>query len=228
MRLSLLSAALAAVLAVACKSGGAPRQVAVAPPGTARVIRSTPASIAAARADSARYPYTDADIQFMTAMVGHHAQALLIAGWAASHGASPAVQRLADRIINGQSDEIATIQQWLSDRNQPVPVPNPSGMGTSVNGVEHHMHMPGMLSHAQLKTLDEARGPAFDRLFLTMMIQHHRGAVAMVEKLFGSQGAAQDQTVFKFASDVNVDQSTEIARMETMLDALPPIQRNQQ
>jgi uncharacterized protein (DUF305 family) len=82
--------------------------------------------------------------------------------------------------------------------------------------------MPGMLTPAQMQQLDAARGPAFDRLFLASMIQHHRGAVSMVQQLFESYGAAQDETVFKFASDVNVDQTTEIARMQRMLDALPP------
>ena len=80
--------------------------------------------------------------------------------------------------------------------------------------------MPGMLTEVQLKELDAARGPEFDRLFLTYMIQHHRGAVTMVKELFGSPGAAQDETVFKFANDVSVDQSTEIARMEKMLASL--------
>jgi uncharacterized protein (DUF305 family) len=88
------------------------------------------------------------------------------------------------------------------------------------DGVEHDMQMPGMLTPAQMKQLDAARGREFDRLFLTFMIQHHRGAVEMVKELFGTHGAAQDETVFKFASDVNVDQTTEIARMERMLFAL--------
>jgi uncharacterized protein (DUF305 family) len=65
--------------------------------------------------------------------------------------------------------------------------------------------------------LQAARGAEFDRLFLTLMIQHHRGAVAMVEELFSNVGAGQDERVFKFASDVNVDQATEIARMQRML-----------
>ena len=113
-------------------------------------------------------------------------------------------------------------KQWLRDRRQPVPDANTMGMKMTMGGVEHVMLMPGMLTDAQLKELDAARGQQFDRLFLTDMIQHHRGAVSMVKELFSTEGAGQDATVFKFASDVNVDQTTEIARMERMLAALPP------
>jgi uncharacterized protein (DUF305 family) len=165
----------------------------------------------------------------MSAMIGHHAQALVMAGWAPTHGASPAVLRLAERIINGQEDEIATMQRWLRDRGQVVPEPAlslPNGVDSSGktmtmhgSGHDHHL-MPGMLTPAQMNQLDQARGPEFDRLFLSSMIQHHRGAVVMVKDLFSSRGAAQDETVFKFANDVSVDQSTEIARMERMLEAM--------
>src|SRR6476620_3812332 len=178
------------------------------------------AAIAKAVADSARYPYTAADVHFMSAMIGHHAQAIVMSGWAASHGADPAVQRLADRIINAQQDEIRTMQSWLRDRRQPVPDAKPGPMKMVMDGMEHEMLMPGMLTDDQMKQLDAARGKEFDRLFLRFMIQHHRGAVSMVKDLFASYGAAQDETVFKFASDVQVDQSTEIARMEKMLAAL--------
>lgn len=180
---------------------------------------SDPIYVAKARADSLRLPYTVADIQFMTRMIGHHAQAAHIARWAPTHGATGSVRTLAARIINAQQDEIATMQQWLRDRLQPVPDP---GSDHSMHG-GHSQLMPGMLTTAQLAQLDAARGAGFDRLFLALMIQHHRGAVAMVKDLFSSYGAAQDETVFKFASDVNVDQSTEIERMEKMLAALPPI-----
>jgi uncharacterized protein (DUF305 family) len=175
------------------------------------------AAMARAKADSVRYPYTQADIDFMSHMIGHHAQAIVMSKWAPTHGASPAVLRLAERIINAQQDEIATMQQWLGDRRQPVPEAKPMGMKMVMNGVEHVMLMPGMLDDGQMKQLDEARGEKFDRLFLTFMIQHHRGAVSMVQDLFGSYGAGQDEIVFKFANDVSVDQTTEIARMERML-----------
>ena len=179
-----------------------------------------PAYVAKARADSIRHPYTQADVDFMSHMISHHAQALVMARMAPGHGASPAIQRLASRIINAQNDEIATMQTWLRDRLKPVPEADPRGMKMSMNGMEHVMLMPGMLTESQMKELDAARGAEFDRLFLTYMIQHHKGAVSMVKDLFGSYGAGQDETVFKFASDVNVDQSTEIQRMEKMLAAI--------
>lgn len=179
------------------------------------------AAIARARADSTRLPYTAADVHFMSGMIGHHAQAIIMARWSPSRGASPAVRRLSERIVNAQQDEIVLMQQWLADRLQPVPEAIP-GMKMRMNGVEQMHMMPGMLNDAQMKQLDKARGENFDRLFLTFMIQHHRGAVSMVRDLFATPGAGQDEMVFKFASDVNVDQTTEIARMEKMLEALKP------
>lgn len=158
------------------------------------------------------HPWTEADVRFMTQMIGHHAQAVEMARLAPTHGASPQVRTLAARIIGSQEDEIATMRQWLRDRGQPDPGEH-----------AHHDHgamMPGMLTPEQMAQLDRARGEEFDRLFLALMIQHHRGAVQMVSQLFGSYGAGQDETVFKFASDVNVDQETEIARMQRMLEAL--------
>ena len=178
------------------------------------------AAIAKARADSIRYPYTAADVHFMQGMIGHHAQAIAMASWAPSHGASSSVQILAERIINAQQDEIATMQQWLRDRQQPVPEASPRPMKMMMNGVEQEMLMPGMLTDAQMTQLDAARGPDFDRLFLEVMIEHHTGGGSMVKDLVNSYGAAQDELTFKLASDINVDQTTEIARMQRMLAAL--------
>ena len=148
----------------------------------ARAPGGGPAAVAQARADSARHPYTEADIRFMSGMISHHAQAIVMARWAPTHEASPAIRRLADRIINAQQDEINSMQRWLADRQLPVPEARPTGMKMMMNGVEHDMLMPGMLTEAQMKQLDQVRGPEFDRLFLTFMIQHHRGAVSMVKE----------------------------------------------
>jgi uncharacterized protein (DUF305 family) len=207
------AALLSLIGAVGCGSASRGGAQASAQP----IPRPSPATIALAKADSVRHPYTDADVQFMSGMIGHHAQAIVMANWAPTHGAGPSVQRLAERIINAQQDEIATMQRWLGDRLKPIPEATPAGMKMMMNGVEHVMLMPGMLTEAQMKQLDQAKGSEFDRLFLRFMIQHHRGAVSMVKDLFDSWGAGQDETVFKFASDVNVDQSTEIDRMEKML-----------
>jgi uncharacterized protein (DUF305 family) len=157
-------------------------------------------------------------------MIAHHAQALVMAGWAESHGASPSIRTLSGRIINGQQDEIATMQRWLRDRGQQVPDPKEMQMSmhhTAGPGHQPEMLMPGMLTEAQMKELDQARGTDFDRLFLTYMIQHHKGAVTMVNQLFGTEGAAREETTFKLANDVSVDQTTEIARMQRMLAAIP-------
>jgi uncharacterized protein (DUF305 family) len=174
-----------------------------------------------ARLERARQRYTEADVHFMTGMIGHHAQALVMAQLAPTNGASPAIQTLAARILNAQQDEIITMQQWLRERGQPVPEVHLGGTEHMVHGADHAPQMPGMLTPEQLRILEQARGLEFDRLFLTYMIQHHRGAVIMVRELVGTDGAGQDEAVFKFASDVQVDQTTEIARMELMLSALP-------
>ena len=208
--------ALASACATATRSSPSSAAVPVTPTPTLSP-EAEAAAIAQARADSIRHPYTAADVDFMSHMIHHHAQAIVMARWAPTHGASPAVQRLADRIINAQQDEIATMQSWLRDRRQPVPEATPGGVMMNMGGMEHEMLMPGMLTDAQMKQLDAARGSEFDKLFLTYMIQHHKGAVSMVKDLFDTYGAGQDEVVFKFASDVNVDQTTEIARMEKML-----------
>ena len=205
-----------------------------------------------ARTDSARMRFTEADVEFVTGMIGHHAQALIMSDLAPTNGASPQVQTLAARIINAQKDEIALMQQWLRDRGQPVPdvkidgldlkiemtgpvKPDPrpeadphgdhdmeAGHDMAMDHAAHadHSMMPGMLTQAQLEELDAAYGPEFDRLFLRGMIYHHGGAVTMVHELFGADGAGQDEAVFKLASDVQVDQITEIERMKQVLEAL--------
>lgn len=207
--------ALCGAAAIGC--AGQPITTTPAPISSAEVAASLERGIAKAQADSARYPYTEADIRFMSGMISHHAQAISMARLAPTNGARPAVVTLAGRVINAQQDEIALMQNWLRERRQPVPEPNPAGMRMVMNGVEHDMLMPGMLTPDQMRQLTAARGPEFDQLFLRLMIQHHNGATAMVKELFDTYGAGQDQLVFKFAADVNIDQTTEIARMEKLL-----------
>src|SRR5438067_1724299 len=178
--------------------------------GTRAQLHTTPPGLG-------RLPYSDADVEFMSGMIPHHAQAVIMAGWAPSHGARKDVAILCERIVVAQRDEIATMQTWLRDRGLPVPDATSTRHKMTMNGMTHEMLMPGMLTDGEMAELDRARGAEFDRLFLLGMIKHHQGAIDMVDVLFKSYGAAQDETIFKFASDVYADQSTEISRMNEML-----------
>ena len=173
-----------------------------------------------ARPDLVRQPYSDADIEFMSGMIPHHAQAVLIAGWAKSHGARPDIAVLCERQVIAQRDEITFMRNWLRDRGQPVPAPDATHHRMKMNGVEHDMLMPGMLSPDELAQLDKVRGPEWDRLFLVSMIKHHQGALKMVDDLFGSYGAMQDDDVYTLASDIHADQTIEIERMQKLLEGL--------
>lgn len=172
------------------------------------------------RPDLVRYPYSQADVDFMTGMIPHHAQAVLIAGWAESHGARRDLVILCQRQVVAQSDEIEFMRNWLRDRGQVVPARDATHHRMKMNGVEHDMLMPGMLSPAELAELDKARGTEWDRLFLRAMIKHHEGAIKMVDDLFASYGALQDEDVYTLASDIYADQSTEIDRMKKLLDEI--------
>lgn len=179
-----------------------------------------------ARQDSARMNFTEADVKFMTGMIAHHAQALIMSRLAPENNASSQIQILASRIINAQKDEIKSMQQWLRDRDQPVPEVHINGLNLMIHGLgEDHMkmdhtNMVGMLSPAQLQQLSEATGKEFDRLFLKFMIDHHKGAVIMVDELVTTDGALQDVAAFKIASDIQADQRTEIDRMQLMLEQI--------
>ena len=173
--------------------------------------------------------YTAAEVDFMTGMIGHHAQALIMSELAPVNGASSSIKILSARIINAQMDEIATMQRWLRNRGEPVPEVHIDGLDLMIHipGQEHtmgqghaHAMMPGMLTRAQLEDLAAAEGQDFDRLYLTNMIQHHEGAIVMVEEMFSTDGAGNDEQAFRLATDINVDQKTEIARMKRMLEAL--------
>ena len=210
----------AAVLTVIAAAACATARHSSSPQTPPAAASPTPTPAAQARADSGRPPYTAADVAFISGMIGHHAQAVLMAGWAPSHGAGAAVRGLCERIVVAQRDEIALMQRWLRERHQTVPEGDPRGQ--MMPGMDQPMLMPGMLTPEQLAQLDSARGPGFDRLFLTDMIQHHQGAITMVNALLASEGAAQDGLVFTFANGVFADQTTEIDRMNRMLAAMSP------
>lgn len=170
-----------------------------------------------ARRDSALLHFSQDDVNFMTGMIVHHAQALVMSSFAEANGASPTIQVLAARIINAQNDEIHIMQEWLRKRNQTVPHIMIQGNSRMMHGTEHH-HMPGMLSDVQLHELETATGQDFDALFLEYMIMHHEGAVHMVQELFNTDGALTGDATYRLAADIHVDQRTEISRMQQMLE----------
>jgi len=160
--------------------------------------------------------YTVADVEFMQMMMGHHAQALTMSDMVSSRGAGPEVLGMAQRIDISQRDEIGLMVHWLQERGQSVPDREQM----------EAMRMPGMVAPEDLARLAETRGSEFDHLFLTLMIQHHLGAIEMVDALFASPGAAQDPDIFRFITDVAADQLDEIAVMERILHRLAPSPRS--
>ena len=151
--------------------------------------------------------YTEADVRFMQGMIAHHAQAIHMSKMAASRGANAHLLKFTQKIDQSQTAEIRLMQGWLRSNDQVAP-------DTSS---WRQMQMAGMLTAAQLDSLDASRGTAFDRLFLVYMIQHHQGALTMVADLLASPRAAQDVDVNVFANDVVTVQTAEIGTMRQMI-----------
>ena len=154
--------------------------------------------------------FTEADVHFMQGRIAHHAQAIYMSKMAKEHGANPRVLKFANKIDQSQIAEIRLMQDWLHRNGQTAP--DTSSWRT--------MQMPGMLTAQQLKALDAAKGTDFDREFLSLMIQHHEGALKMVSDLFATPLAGQDVDVSVFANDVQTVQTAEIGTMHAMLDEM--------
>lgn len=179
------------------------------------------------------HDYTAADVRFMQDMIYHHAQAVVMSDWAATHSARPDVATLAKRIALSQRDEIALMQRWLSERQLPAPDPlrmNSTDTGSvqdtsplHMPGMDmgpHPMMMAGMLTPEGMRQLDAAYGPTFDRLYLHGMITHHQGALAMVADLLATPGGGEQPEISGLTADIDAGQRVEIARMDTMLNTL--------
>jgi len=157
--------------------------------------------------------YTDGDIRFMQGMISHHAQALEMTSLLEARTDNAVLRQLSERIDISQRDEIMMMQGWLRDRDQTVPEVDTYHQAGFVR-------MPGMLTDEEMEELEVVSGVAFDRLFLRLMIKHHRGAITMVDNLLDQAGAAQDAQLYAFTSDVSSDQDMEINRMDSMLAEL--------
>jgi uncharacterized protein (DUF305 family) len=166
---------------------------------------------------------SQADISFMQGMMMHHSQAVEMTDLMGARTRNKALLALGQRISISQTDEIKYMKQWLEDRGQSTSMPGHNMQHMA--GMDHSkmkmdampMMMPGMLTPEQMQALAKAKGPAFDRLFLTGMIQHHTGALIMVEDLFDTAGAGQDNVLFDFATDIDNTQRAEINIMQGML-----------
>ena len=202
-------AALVAIVFAAPAGCAAPPIVQPGPPGEPVAILSAAEAIAIAETR-----YSPADVRFMRDMIPHHHQALEMAALVGARTNDPELLDIAGRIEAAQGDEIRFMQDWLAERGEPVPDP----------ASPHRMHMShemaGMASPEQMAALAAAEGTAFARLFLTLMIRHHDGAVTMVEKLHEQPGSAYDPVLFEFTSDVVNDQTAEIERMNLVLVGL--------
>jgi uncharacterized protein (DUF305 family) len=167
----------------------------------------------------------EADITFMQGMIMHHSQAVDMTAMMPSRTRNKALLELGRRISISQSGEIKWMKDWLQDRGQPTTMEPPMApmAGMDMGPMDHMnmepapMMMPGMLTPQQMKALRASSGPRFDHLFLTGMIQHHTGALTMVQELFSAGGAEQDNLMFDFATDIDNTQSAEIKIMQAML-----------
>ncbi len=156
----------------------------------------------------------EADVAFMQGMIHHHAQAVEMTDLMRARSRNKTLQAFGKRISISQTDEIKFMKQWLEERGKPEM--DHSKM-EHAGGKMIMPLMPGMLTPEQMQALAKANGPSFDRLFLTGMIQHHGGALVMVEDLFATPGAGQDTMLYDFATDIDNTQRAEIKIMEAML-----------
>ena len=166
-------------------------------------------------------PVSAKDVEFMQGMIHHHAQAVEMVALMKTRTQNKELLLLGARISHTQADEINMMKRWLKARGEKT---EPSMPKMDMKGHHHHHQetlMPGMLTAEQMDALKNAEGAEFDSLFLKGMIQHHTGALAMVDELFKTAGAGQDAEIFSFATDVDSGQRAEIKIMQTLLGEKP-------
>jgi uncharacterized protein (DUF305 family) len=175
-------------------------------------------TLSAATANTPAREPAKADTEFMQGMIMHHSQAVDMTALMPARTHNKELLAFGKRISISQSDEMKYMTQWLEERGKPVSMEHDMAhMDHTKMGSMKPMLMPGMLTPEQMKALAKATGPAFDHLFLTGMIQHHGGALTMVQELFDTPGAGQDNQLFDFATDVDNTQRAEINIMQGML-----------
>ncbi|MCB1025578.1 MAG: DUF305 domain-containing protein [Acidobacteria bacterium] len=170
-------------------------------------------------------PVSPKDVEFMQGMIMHHAQAVEMVALMKARTNNEELLLLGARISQSQADEINMMKRWLAIRGEKTSMPMPKMDKMDMSGMSKHDHnqmlMPGMLSPKQMEELAAAKGNEFDRLFLTGMIQHHGGALVMVDELFKNSGAGEEAQIFNFATDIDSSQRAEIRIMQGMLGEKP-------
>lgn len=152
--------------------------------------------------------FNDADVTFTQSMIPHHKQAVEMATMAKAHASSTKVKQLAHKIEAAQGPEIETMRGWLKDWGK-------SESDGSMSGMDHgDSGMPGMMSDNDMTALNKATGPAFDKMFLTMMIGHHAGAIDMAKT---EQSKGRNADAKTLAKDIEKAQNAEITEMKKIL-----------
>jgi uncharacterized protein (DUF305 family) len=194
---------------VACGGGDS------AGPGHRRdhsAMTMTPSTAPAAGGGSADSGFNDTDVSFATGMIPHHAQAIQMADLAADRATDTEVKHLAAAIRAAQDPEIATMSGWLTTWGKPVPPAAGEHAGHDGGG-----SMPGMMSTQAMDQLKGATGAAFDRMWLTMMIEHHQGAITMATQ---ETDTGSYQPAITLARSIIARQGQEIATMQQALTRL--------
>jgi len=166
--------------------------------------------------------FNDADVEFATAMIPHHAQALEMVDQTVGRELSPDLQALAAQIREAQAPEVEQMSDWLTAWEEPVPETsldhsNAEGHGhegDDMEGMEDMADMPGMMSAEEMDELEAASDTEFEALFLEMMIDHHQGAVEMAET---EQSEGEYADAIALAKAIEESQTTEIETMEQLL-----------
>ena len=190
-----------------------PAPVIVQPGAPGKPTKLLPATTRPSLQDNSRK-----DIEFMQGMIMHHAQAVEMTALIDSRTQNKELRLLGARISHSQSEEMRFMERWLQARGERTTMSMPDMPGMDhMHMADHQKLMPGMLTAKQMDALKKAKGNEFDRLFLSGMIQHHNGALVMVDEMFKSAGGGQDADLFNFATDVDSSQRAEIKIMQNML-----------
>lgn len=163
--------------------------------------------------------HNEADVEFATAMVEHHAQAIQMANFTIGRdGLDPRIAELAEEIRVSQTAEIDELAGLLRSWGEEVPE---TGFAT---GDSHshddemvggdHGDMPGMMSAAEMQELATAKGDVFARMWMQMMIEHHQGALEMIDEL---QADGEHEGLGSLAAEMESAQSTEIRDLRRWL-----------